>query len=92
MQTCPHPLRAMLGLADMYRGFADIFGVIGVHDPFPSASETFTAVGITHRELEVVVVVDVDVTIRPMHRDDGSVVSTGPTHLLGPWADTLHLA
>lgn len=67
-------LRAMLGLADMYRGFADIFGVIGVHDPFPSASETFTAVGITHRELERLVVRVVR-ALKPMISDLGTFLN-----------------
>ena len=64
----------MLSLADVYRSMAGVFGEVGVHSPFPSASETFVAVGHAHRDLERVSVSIVR-TIRPMMSDLGTFLN-----------------
>ena len=64
----------MLGLADIYRAMGGVFGEVGVHSPFPSASETFVAVGHAHRDLERVLVRVVR-TLKPMMSDLGTFLN-----------------
>ncbi|RWS10450.1 PRKCA-binding protein-like protein [Dinothrombium tinctorium] len=47
-----HMLKAYLDMCYVYKAFGDVFAEIGVREPQPQASETFTKFGEIHRNIE----------------------------------------
>ena len=80
----PYLVRCMLSLADVYRHLARVFGEVGVHSPFPSASETFVAVGLAHRDLERVSV-SVVRQVKPMMSDLGTFLNQAIPDIRSVW-------
>lgn len=64
-------LRAVYDLSRVHRAFGEVFASIGVREPLPNASETFTKFGETHREMEKFAIRMLK-TVKPMISDMGT--------------------